>query len=94
LPTELIRERRLALGMTQREAAERAGIDREVWNQIENGKRGVGRTNARRLVGVLGGVPEDYLTRPVQPEIADLKRELADLTRRVDELERHRSDAT
>jgi len=87
LPTELIKERRLARGLTQQEAADRAGISRGEWNQIENGKRGVGPVNAERLADVLGGAPEDYLTRPVQPEIEELRRRVAELERRLDEFQ-------
>ena len=86
LPTELIRERRLALDLSQAEAAKRAGITRAEWNGLENGRRGIGPVNAARFVEVLGGVPEDYLTRPVQPEIEDLRRRVAELERWRDEL--------
>jgi len=84
---ELIKERRLALKLTQREAAERAKVSREEWNQMERGVRGIGQKNAARFVEVLGGVPDDYLSRASQPEIVELRRELAELEARVRKLE-------
>jgi transcriptional regulator with XRE-family HTH domain len=89
LPIELIKERREALGISQREAAERAGISRNEWNAMENGKRGVGPKNAPRFVAVLGGAAEDYLTTPVWPAIEELRRRVAELERRMDEQTRH-----
>jgi transcriptional regulator with XRE-family HTH domain len=85
--TELIRERRLALKLTQAGAARRAGISREEWNQMENGVRGIGPRNAARFVEVLGGDVDDYLSRPSRPEIVELRRELAELRARVERLE-------
>jgi transcriptional regulator with XRE-family HTH domain len=86
-PPELIRERRLALKLTQVQAAEQAGISRVEWNQMEKGGRGIGRRNAARFAAVLGGDVDDYLSRPSRPEIVELRRELAELRARVERLE-------
>jgi transcriptional regulator with XRE-family HTH domain len=91
LPTELIKERRRALSLTQQQAADQAGITRVEWNQMENGKRGVGPKNAPRFVDVLGGTVDDYLTAPAWPAIEELRRELTDLKRRVSDLEARRN---
>ena len=88
-PTLLIRERRRELALSQKEAAARAGISRTEWNQIERGRRGIGPRNAERLVGVLGGDPDEYLTRPL-PGLVEVFARLAELERRVDALERRR----
>jgi transcriptional regulator with XRE-family HTH domain len=82
-----MRGRRDDLGLSQREAAARAGISREEWNGLENGRRGVGIRNAARIAGVLGGRPEEYLSRAVQPDIQELRRRLAELEERVAKLE-------
>jgi len=87
-PHELVRQRREAKGITQAEAAALAKISREEWNGIENGRRGIGPRNALRLARVLGGTAEEYLTRPTQPDIAELREMIAALERRVDALER------
>jgi transcriptional regulator with XRE-family HTH domain len=87
LAIEVIKTRRLALDLTQQEAADQAGITREEWNGLENGRRGIGPKNAARFVDVLGGTIEDYLASPVRAELDDLRREITDLQRRVGELE-------
>jgi transcriptional regulator with XRE-family HTH domain len=86
-PSDLMRERRVELGLTQGAAAMRAGISREEWNGLENGRRGIGPKNAARIAGVLGGRPEEYLTRPVQPDIQELRRRIDELEERVARLE-------
>lgn len=87
LPTELIRERRLALGLTQEQAADQTGIDRTVFNGIENGRRGVGPRNAARLASVLGGSADEYLTHPVRPWAKEIEKRLAELEERLRRLE-------
>lgn len=88
---ELVRQRREALGLSQKEAARRAGISREEWSGMENGRRGIGPVNAARFVAVLGGERDEYLTRPLHPDIIELRREVADLRRRIENLEKRRS---
>jgi transcriptional regulator with XRE-family HTH domain len=83
-----MRERRVELGLTQGQAAAQAGINREEWNALENRRRGIGMKNAARIAGVLGGNPEDYLTRPVPiDEVEELRRLIAGLEERVAQLE-------
>jgi transcriptional regulator with XRE-family HTH domain len=85
-----MRQRRLELGLTQGKAAAQAGINREEWNALENRRRGIGMKNAVRIAGVLGGSPEDYLTRPVPVnEVEELRRQIAALEERIAQLERH-----
>jgi len=86
-PTELVRERRHILGLTQEQAAQRAGISRNEWNQMETGHRGIGPVNAARLAAVLGGETEEYRTRASHSEIAELKKRVGELERRVARLE-------
>jgi 5'-3' exonuclease len=54
---------------------------------MENGVRGIGPTNSARLVNVLGGTTDEYLTRPARPEIEELKQRMAELEARVAKLE-------
>jgi transcriptional regulator with XRE-family HTH domain len=82
-----MRQRRLDLGLSQKEAAGRAGISREEWNGLEKGRRGIGMTNATRIARVLGGEPDEYLSRAVQPDIVELRQRLAELEARVARLE-------
>jgi len=86
-PTELVKERREALQLTQKEAARRAGISRNEWNQMENGGRGIGPKNAARLVRVLGGEANEYRTRATRPDIDELRRQVADHEKRIRRLE-------
>jgi transcriptional regulator with XRE-family HTH domain len=84
-----VRQRREALGLTQKAAAEQARISRVEWNQMETGRRGIGPVNAARIAGVIGGEPAEYLTRPQRPdEIRELRERLAALEREVQELRR------
>lgn len=39
LDTEKIRSRRERIGLTQSEAAERAGVSRQRWNDVESGRK-------------------------------------------------------
>jgi plasmid maintenance system antidote protein VapI len=75
--------------LSQRRAAELAGISRNEWNQMETGRRGIGPTNAARLAKVLGGEPEEYLTRASHPAITELRSRIHELEARVGKLERH-----
>ena len=86
-PTELIKERREGLHLTQKEAASRAGISRNEWNQMENGGRGIGPKNAARFVRVLGGQVNEYRTRATRPDIDELRRQVADHEERIRRLE-------
>jgi len=88
-PSNHMRERRLELGLTQGQTAAQAGITREEWNALENRRRGLGMKNAIRITSVVGGSPEDYLTRPVRVDaVEDLHRQIAALEERVAQLER------
>jgi transcriptional regulator with XRE-family HTH domain len=83
-----MRERRLEFGLTQGQAAAQAGITREEWNALENKRRGLGMKNAVRVTSVLGGNPEDYLSRPVRTdEVEELRQQLTELKERVARLE-------
>jgi plasmid maintenance system antidote protein VapI len=86
-PGDLMRQRRLEFGLSQKEAATRAGISREEWNGLERGRRGIGMTNATRIARVLGGEPDEYLSRAVQPDIVELRQRLTELEARVAKLE-------
>jgi len=92
-PTELVKERREALQLTQKEAARRAGISRNEWNQMENGGRGIGPKNAVYgflyatfgLGAALGAVTVGtYLAHHSKAKIARRSRR----TRRVARLDR------
>ncbi len=48
-----VRERRLALGLTQQELADRAGLHRSYIGQIEMGKRNVTLKSAARIAEAL-----------------------------------------
>ncbi len=61
----MIRRRRLAHSMTQRELERRAGIDQTVISRLENGKQyGLRWSRFATLVGVLGGL-DGPLNAPV-----------------------------
>jgi transcriptional regulator with XRE-family HTH domain len=85
-PEKLVRERRLVLGLTQAAAAAEAGISRVEWNQMENGRRGIGPKNAVRFAEVLGGEASDYVTRPSRADIDELRNRVEILERRQAEM--------
>lgn len=66
----VIFRRRKALELTQREAAERARLDRSTFNQMENGKKTIGPVVAARLAEALGGETNDYVTGPAVRPVA------------------------
>lgn len=57
------RHRRLALGLTQSEVAERTGIAQSNLAAIESGRRGVGEHTTQRLREALAARPGDLLRR-------------------------------
>jgi len=57
------RRRRLALGFTQAQVAERAGMDRANYVAIESGRRKAGGAAQRRILDVLAARPGDILMK-------------------------------
>lgn len=56
-----MRERRLALGLSQEALAYQAGLDRSHMGKIERGERNVTLLNLQRVAKVLGCPPSNLL---------------------------------
>lgn len=57
-----IRKLRLAIPLTQAEAAARSGLSRrQVWNDIERGRRGISLETLERIAETLGCKARDLL---------------------------------
>lgn len=52
--SQQFKARRLALGLTQAETAERARLSRKTLSDFENGKAAISLSNLERLVGAVG----------------------------------------
>src|SRR5438034_711937 len=63
---------------TQKVFAAELGIEREVYNQIERGKRGIGETMAARFATATGLPADLFLSQQAQAQ------QLAEITRRLD----------
>jgi transcriptional regulator with XRE-family HTH domain len=76
-----LRARRLALGLTQEEVADRAGIDRPTYNKIEAGSRSLTGLNASRIAPVLDTHADWLLVKPETPDQDPIARlqELGDV---------------
>ena len=60
--TERMRELRDKLGLTQDEAAKRAGFaSRQAWNNLENGRQEPSLSTLERIAKALGVKPKDLL---------------------------------
>lgn len=57
----VVRERRLALELSQEALADAAGIDRSHMGKIERGERNVTFLNLLRIAAALGCLPSDVL---------------------------------
>jgi transcriptional regulator with XRE-family HTH domain len=58
---ENLRKRRLALGLSQEDLAERAGVHRTYVGSVERGERNVSLDNIVRLAGAVRVKPSDLL---------------------------------
>lgn len=80
-PGEWLRRRRTALGLSQEQAAERAGLTRVMWAKLEGGASGTRRQNIPRIADALQSDPDEvyqvfgYAPPGLLPETA---REVAD----------------
>lgn len=102
-----VRERRLALGLSQREAATDAGVSDQTWVNVEQGRK----VSERTLSGVNralrwepgsaeaaldGREPTALLVDPNSPvtraEVDELRRRLDEVIRRLDDRDRHAVD--
>jgi transcriptional regulator with XRE-family HTH domain len=63
---ERVKARRVELGMTQEEAAERLGVSGPQWNYIENGKSPPGLDTIERVAKCLKCDAEDLIARELQ----------------------------
>ncbi|MBP3956869.1 helix-turn-helix transcriptional regulator [Gemmata sp. G18] len=59
-----VRERRLALKLTQAELGKRAGLHRTFVGSVERGERNVALLSLRKLARVLRVPPAELLTEP------------------------------
>lgn len=84
---ELIRERRLARGWTQEDAAERAGVSVGSWRNTESGRRRPRPATFAAIIASLELTPDDIRrVRPI-PLVADVAAAREELVRRCrDEL--------
>jgi transcriptional regulator with XRE-family HTH domain len=62
-----VRAGREALGLTQEELAERAGIHRTYLSDVERGSRNVSLLNIERLASALDQEPSELLRRAERP---------------------------
>jgi transcriptional regulator with XRE-family HTH domain len=71
-----LKRRRKALGLTQEEAAKRAGINKSTLNQIEQGKRQARVSTLKKLADALNCEVQDFFPKgePPSPEF-ELDRE-------------------
>ena len=60
-----IRERRLALGWTQADLADKCGLHRTFVGSVERGERNVAILSLRKIAKALRVAPEALLTEPV-----------------------------
>lgn len=78
--SRLIQERRLARGLTQEEAAERAGVSVGAWRSTESGTRRPRPHTFAAILDVLELSPEDlHVASPPPAEISAAREELAQL---------------
>jgi transcriptional regulator with XRE-family HTH domain len=59
-----VRERRLALKLTQAQLAEKCGLHRTFIGSVERGERNVTLLSLRRIAAALRATPADLLTDP------------------------------
>ena len=69
---QMVRRRRLWLGLTQRELEMVADLDQTIISRLENGRlRGLTFSRLAWLVGAMGGLDEHA---PIPPDLVDRKR--------------------
>jgi transcriptional regulator with XRE-family HTH domain len=81
--TEMVRRRRIELGLSQADAAKQAGISRRTWSEIELGHRSGSKETLDAMTAVLQ-LPDSALEVSVVPLSADA--ELVALRRQVIEM--------
>jgi plasmid maintenance system antidote protein VapI len=70
---QLLRERRMALGITDQECAKRLGTHYTYWLKLVCGDRHLGVEMAFRVAEILGGTPEQWLTLKVRQDCAEYR---------------------
>lgn len=63
---ERVKARRIELGLTQQQAADRLGVTNPAWNAIENGKYSPGLDTVERVAKCLKCHADDLLERELQ----------------------------
>lgn len=77
--SQLVRQRRKALGLSQGDAAHRAGISRRAWSEIELGHRRGSDETLSRIEPVIGVPPGSLAALEVtttDPSLTAIKREV------------------
>lgn len=70
---KLIRTRRMELGLTQKELAERCGYtNKSTISRIESGERDIPVTQLKKIAAALGMEPEDLVVEATADKIEDL----------------------